>query len=228
MGVFQSESFAPCDLFRVVKPVTPIAKNKERFVLFAQEGYPFGHDLQKRLFDYGIKSLHIRERDSNLYYHYVKEVTDKILKDEKSTSPEKAAAVYTCCREIMKKVYDEPRSVSLRVAKGMIEPTIDLILADAATTHSLLKLAAFDNDTYTHCTNVGIFSVALAKAYFGIKSETELRRLGPGFFLHDIGKCDIPLEIINKPGPLTEREREVVKRHPAGSIRMLKRNGNQG
>ena len=225
MGVFQSESFAPCDLFRVVKPIAKSGKNVERFVLFAQEGFPFGHDLQKRLYDYGIKSLFIRERDSNLYFKYVKEVTDKILRDEKSTSSEKAAAVYTCCREIMKKVYDEPRSVSLKVAKGMIEPTIDLILADSATTHSLLKLAAFDNDTYTHCTNVGIFSVALAKAYFGINSETELRRLGPGFFLHDIGKCEIPLEIINKPGPLTQHEREIVQRHPANSIRMLQEMG---
>ena len=84
MGVFQNESFAPCDLFRVVKPVASFAKTKEKFVLFAQEGFPFGADIQKRLFDYGIKSLYIRERDSNLYYHYVKEVTDKILKDEKS------------------------------------------------------------------------------------------------------------------------------------------------
>jgi len=225
MSVFQNESFAPCDLFRVVKPSSPSAKGQERFVLFAQEGFPFGNDIQKRLFDYGITSLFIRERDSNLYYTYVKEVTDKILKDKNSTSPEKAAAVYTCCREIMKKVYDEPRSVSLKVAKGMIEPTIDLILADAATTHSLLKLAAFDNDTYTHCTNVGIFGVALAKAYFGIDSEAELRRLGPGFFLHDIGKCEIPLEIINKPGPLTLQEREIVKRHPASSIRLLKEMG---
>ena len=207
MGVFQNESFAPCDLFRVIKPLTSSAKKLARFVLFAQEGFPFGSDIQKRLFDYGITSLFIRERDSNLYYSYVKEVTDKILRDEKATSPEKAAAVYTCCREIMKKVYDEPRSVSLKVAKGMIEPTIDLILADAATTHSLLKLAAFDSDTYTHCTNVGIFGVALAKAYFGIGSESELRRLGPGFFLHDIGKCEIPLEIINKPGPLTSQDR---------------------
>jgi HD-GYP domain-containing protein (c-di-GMP phosphodiesterase class II) len=225
MGVFQNESFAPCDLFRVVKPVTKPGKNLERYVLFAQEGFPFGHDIQKRLYDYGIKSLFIREQDSSLYFNYVKEVTNKILTDEKSTSPEKAAAVYTCCREIMKKVYDEPRSVSLKVAKGMIEPTIDLILADSVTTHSLLKLAAFDNDTYTHCTNVGIFAVALAKAYFGIKSETELRRLGPGFFLHDIGKCEIPLEIINKPGALDEHEREIVQRHPASSIRILQEMG---
>ncbi|MBN2429702.1 MAG: HD domain-containing protein [Deltaproteobacteria bacterium] len=227
MGVFQNESFAPCDLYRVVKPKNLSIKTQRRFVLFAQEGFPFGNDIQKRLFDYGITSLFIRERDSDLYFSYVKEVTNNILRNKNSTSPEKAAAVYTCCREIMKKVYDEPRSVSLKVAKGLIEPTIDLILADSATTHSLLKLAAFDNDTYTHCTNVGIFAVALAKAYFGINSESELRRLGPGFFLHDIGKCEIPLEIINKPGPLSPDERKVVQKHPASSIRILKEMGIQ-
>ncbi|MBN1141960.1 MAG: HD domain-containing protein [Deltaproteobacteria bacterium] len=224
LGVFVNETNAPCDLFRRVKSHIG-GRPKETHVLFAQQGYPFGHEIRTRLADFGIKELYVHDHDAVLYFNYVKEMTDNILRDEKSTSAQKATAVYTCCQEIMKKVYYEPRSTSLEMAKGLIEPTVETIIADPFTSHALIRMASFDSDTYTHCTNVGIFGIALAKAYFGLRSEKEIRRLGPGFFLHDIGKCQVPVEILNKPGPLSPRERKIVERHPVDGIRMLKQMG---
>jgi HD-GYP domain-containing protein (c-di-GMP phosphodiesterase class II) len=43
--------------------------------------------------------------------------------------------------------------------------------------------------------------------------EQALRTLRYGAAFHDIGKLAVPEEILNKPGPLTDEEREIVQRH---------------
>ena len=45
-------------------------------------------------------------------------------------------------------------------------------------------------------------------------NEEALRDLRYGAIFHDIGKIAIPDAILNKPGPLTPAEFEVIKRHP--------------
>ena len=44
--------------------------------------------------------------------------------------------------------------------------------------------------------------------------EDELIHIRRGAILHDIGKMAIPDDILRKPGPLTDSERQVVIRHP--------------
>ena len=41
-----------------------------------------------------------------------------------------------------------------------------------------------------------------------------MKRLEFGALFHDIGKIGIPSEILQKPGPLTDEEFEIVKEHP--------------
>ena len=45
--------------------------------------------------------------------------------------------------------------------------------------------------------------------------------------LHDIGKLNVPSELINKPGPLTPAEWDVMKRHTIEGERMLQRVGGR-
>jgi putative nucleotidyltransferase with HDIG domain len=52
-------------------------------------------------------------------------------------------------------------------------------------------------------------------------SEFELRRLRVAGHLHDIGKIAIEESILNKPGKMTEQEREEIKRHPEIGSRIL-------
>jgi HD-GYP domain-containing protein (c-di-GMP phosphodiesterase class II) len=53
----------------------------------------------------------------------------------------------------------------------------------------------------------------------------ERRRAEFAALLHDVGKVRIPSEIINKPGPLTPEERQVVETHTIEGERMLERVG---
>ena len=53
-------------------------------------------------------------------------------------------------------------------------------------------------------------------------TEEDLKNIQFGSQLHDIGKMVIPDEILHKPGPLTDEEREVMKKHPIYAYEILK------
>jgi putative nucleotidyltransferase with HDIG domain len=77
------------------------------------------------------------------------------------------------------------------------------------------------NDTYTHghCERVARHAVAVARA-LGLDEHAQTTiRLGA--YLHDVGKVRVMHEILNKPGPLTHDELEVMRRHPIWGVELL-------
>jgi len=68
-----------------------------------------------------------------------------------------------------------------------------------------------DDYTLNHSINVCILAIALGRR-LGLTRE-ELIDLGISAFLHDLGKLDIPKEILEKPSELTDEERAVVETH---------------
>lgn len=69
-------------------------------------------------------------------------------------------------------------------------------------------------DPYTrgHCDSVAGYALAIGNAV-GL-TEDVLLQVRYGCWLHDCGKIGVPEAILNKPGPLTEEEYEIVKKHP--------------
>ncbi|MBL8057343.1 MAG: GAF domain-containing protein, partial [Anaerolineales bacterium] len=76
-----------------------------------------------------------------------------------------------------------------------------------------------DRETEGHTRRVTELSVRLAQA-LGL-GEGEITHLRRGALLHDIGKMGIPDAILHKPGPLTEAERAIMRRHPAYAYELL-------
>jgi cyclic di-GMP phosphodiesterase len=72
-------------------------------------------------------------------------------------------------------------------------------------------LDAKDAETEGHCQRVTAFTITMAKAMNVDKAA--LRHIARGAFLHDIGKMGIPDSILRKPGPLTDEEKQVMRRH---------------
>lgn len=61
----------------------------------------------------------------------------------------------------------------------------------------------------------------LTKVLFPGGDERVLKELGTAFLLHDIGKCHVSPDIINKPGPLTPEEWAIMRRHPEEGYQIL-------
>jgi GAF domain-containing protein len=86
-------------------------------------------------------------------------------------------------------------------------------------TAEALAAALEAKDSYTASHSHSIVNNAEAVGRLLGLSEIDLRSLKLGAAFHDIGKLAVPEAILNKRGPLTEEEREIIERHPeAGEL----------
>jgi putative nucleotidyltransferase with HDIG domain len=83
----------------------------------------------------------------------------------------------------------------------------------------LLTLREFDEYTTTHSLNVSVLTMALAEA-MGMGAR-DVRAFGVAGLLHDLGKTRIPIEVLNKPGKLTDGERAVMQSHTIEGARII-------
>ena len=83
----------------------------------------------------------------------------------------------------------------------------------------LLRLKEYDQYTTTHALNVSVLTMALAE-FIGLRPG-EVRAFGIAGLFHDLGKVKVPDEILNKPGKLTEEERQVMNSHPEEGARLI-------
>jgi putative nucleotidyltransferase with HDIG domain len=87
----------------------------------------------------------------------------------------------------------------------------------------MVRLAARDASTEEHTRRVARLAATVADE---LKLSPHTRRhLAIGGLLHDIGKLAVPLDILQKPGGLTDDEFAVIKRHPADGRRLLEELG---
>jgi putative nucleotidyltransferase with HDIG domain len=77
----------------------------------------------------------------------------------------------------------------------------------------------FDDATYQHCLLVTGLCAAFSLKW-GLTSNHQLL-LVQGALLHDVGKARVPPAILNKPGPLSKPEVDVMRTHPALGHAML-------
>lgn len=94
-------------------------------------------------------------------------------------------------------------------------------LAEHLSLHPMISsefeyLQTSDKVTYKHSVNVALLSYIIGKS-MNFKGE-KLRRLVLSALIHDIGKLDIPDEILNKPGALTQEELEIIQTHPTRGV----------
>lgn len=108
----------------------------------------------------------------------------------------------------------EERTAELTRALGQLEQSYDDTLEALG---SALDLK--DAETEGHCQRVTAFTISIAKAM--PVPNHYLPILARAAFLHDIGKMAIPDGILRKPGPLTDAEKEVMRKHCEIGYNML-------
>ncbi len=140
---------------------------------------------------------------------------------------EKARKVYSDAKNFILDIMKEDRTGAMPKGERAFEITKglqDIILEDRDALMGLTLLSDYDNYTFNHSVNVGVFSLALATE-LGFSQEDAMLA-GLSGLLHDVGKCRIPLGVINKPGKLTDEEWKLMQTHPVESARILKQMGS--
>ncbi|MFA9423266.1 MAG: HD-GYP domain-containing protein [Sedimentibacter sp.] len=109
---------------------------------------------------------------------------------------------------------------SIHGFSSVVDELITEISVKKELTNDILYFRNHDEYTFQHCLSVANLSISTG-LYMGL-DKPMLHDLGMAAFLHDIGKAQIPLEILNKPGKLTHDEFEIMKGHPTNAVNMLK------
>ncbi len=96
----------------------------------------------------------------------------------------------------------------------------ELILAYDTTLEGWSRaLDMRDKETEGHTRRVVELALRLGREMH--MTESELVHVRRGAMLHDIGKMGIPDAVLLKPGPLTEAEWDVMRRHPTYALNLL-------
>lgn len=128
------------------------------------------------------------------------------------------AETESCIEQVFDDVARD-KMIDLVTVKRVVNHTVDGILRNPDAHVSLTQLKEWDRYTAQHSINVCILALAMAR-HLGLPRH-EMEMLGAGALLHDVGKLKTPLEVLNKPGKLTEEEFKIMKAHPVHGRELL-------
>ncbi|MDD2629919.1 MAG: HD-GYP domain-containing protein [Limnochordia bacterium] len=100
-----------------------------------------------------------------------------------------------------------------------VNALVDELLVNQSIVFSLSEIRNHDNYTFLHCVDCCVVSVLMARS---LRLPTrDIRIVGMGAALHDIGKTLVSQEILCKPARLTKEEYQIVKEHARDGYQML-------
>jgi HD-GYP domain-containing protein (c-di-GMP phosphodiesterase class II) len=135
---------------------------------------------------------------------------------------ERAAQICAQSKRAVISMFEEARmgkAVDTGGAQKLVEEITDSVSRNPGALISLARLKTADDYTYMHSVAVCAMMVALSKQ-LGL-DESQTRLAGVAGLMHDLGKAAMPMEVLNKPGKLTDAEFAIIKRHPEEGYKLL-------
>ena len=149
--------------------------------------------------------------------------------EERQTAPVPAAAEFARASKIcaqskraVTSMFNEARmgkAVDTAGAQKLVEEISASVSRNPGALISLARLKTADDYTYMHSVAVCALMVALSKQ-LGL-NEIQTRSAGIAGLLHDLGKALMPMDVLNKPGKLTDEEFNIIKTHPEEGYKLL-------
>lgn len=111
------------------------------------------------------------------------------------------------------------RQVNIARAEPLVREINASVMRNPGALISLCRIKQADTYTFQHSVSICALLVSFSHA-LGMDTAS-VEEAGMGGLLHDLGKTKVPLEILNKPGRLTEAEYTIMKTHAAFSRDLL-------
>ncbi|MBS0207383.1 MAG: HD-GYP domain-containing protein [Planctomycetes bacterium] len=203
----------------LARPI-PLPNEPRRYLLQRDVEVPL--DLVPRLMQLGVTEIWVRHRD----LEFLEAVIDESLDHQQRE-------VYVAVRKNFENfMHGAACEVDVQHFESSIGGLFDYLRGSSCGNMLLQKLDAYDNYLMSHSTNVCYLSLLLGmklERYLIDERSTrspheakDLRQLGLGCLLHDVGKMRIPAEILNKPAKLTPDEMAVMQQHTTIGFQMVR------
>ena len=192
---------------------------------YCVSGEQVTQDILDKIHECKIDYLYINRKDRNEFRQYVEMNLQSILADQAIATPQRAKAAYQSIVHVAEQLFKQPTGEVFERYRTTVLATLDFVVRDNFALQHLIGMTTLDFSIYNHSINVGIFSIGLAKELIGDKKDYNLREVVTGFFLHDIGKCRVPRDILYKRGPLSRAEWKCVQGHVDEGLKILDDHG---
>lgn len=164
----------------------------------------------------------LEEKELTWVEFIAKEVRDELGGDLDDSPKKRAQKHYTYAlasfKEVAHKLASQKRA-GIRKTVRVVQNMVENILEDEDIFSAMSTLRIFDDYTFTHSVNVALLSMCIGKR-IGL-SKKALERLGIAAIFHDLGKIELPQNLLNKPGKLTEEEYKKIQKHSLNSARLI-------
>ncbi len=153
----------------------------------------------------------------------IPEINQRIWIIEKTKK--EASVKFEKAKKNIKKVLSDIKNTGGEFDYEQVENTVTELLDFINTDESAFSLLtreifSYDDYLYNHSINVCTIGTPIIKHFmnkygqqFGMNDPDKIKPISIGYFLHDVGKVLVPEKILNKKGPLTHEEFEIVKTH---------------
>jgi len=225
----QTDTFYPVDLDGLVVDTVGefdlfLRVDDDRCVLLRASSHPFTLAHRERLIDNAVRTLFVRAEEYRTYTRYLEHHLDEILANPEVPSARKADFLYTVSSNVVEDCLSTPRSATIVPrTRALAGRTVDFVLRSERSLGHLAVLMENDYYTFTHSINVSVFAAALAHKV-GVP-RWEMTEFVTGALLHDLGKAEVPHELLVKPGKLSEDELRIVRSHVTIGERLLQEHG---
>ncbi len=135
---------------------------------------------------------------------------------------QRAAKLIKRSKKAVTELFQEARLGNAINIEGCMPLVTDISESLARNSSALLGLARLKHkDEYTYMHSVAVCALMLSLARQLGLDEERAREAGLAGLLHDVGKMAMPLEVLNKPGSLTDAEFAIMRSHPERGHAML-------
>lgn len=142
---------------------------------------------------------------------------------DKAERWERARKDYTYAKasleKVAQKIKDEKSVVGIGKTVRVVQGMVTNLFEDDEVYAAISTLRVFDDYTFTHSVNVAMLSMCLGRRIN--LSRRDLTSLGICALFHDLGKIEIPNEVLHKKDQLDDSELKLIEEHSLNSARLL-------
>ncbi len=197
----------------------------EKFILYRRSDFVFTAAHRAKLEESRVRDLYIAGQARDAYLAYLETNLEEIVTDPAVPADQKSAIVYECSAALVREALRRPWAGENHTrTRRVVHATVSHLLRGPEHLASMIRLLATDYRLYSHSVNVCVLGLGLAERV-GLSGD-EMRELGAGLLLHDVGLSDISPGILTKHArrePMTADETAAYQMHPQRGFDLLRR-----
>lgn len=209
---------APADLFLAIY-------NKKTGKIELEKASAKGEEFKARWRDNLIKAgsdrVYVPISESDSIHKYFSRYTREIINDHRTTRRKKAKFLQEMASFNLRLLFSSDLgAASMTKAVGNMKDEVDMFCRDPQILTRLSDVLRDDYTTYSHAVNTSMLAMGFGR--FLQLTDPQIKALGMGGLLADVGMTKVPEYIREKESSLSKAEMEVVRRHPKEGYDLLK------